>query len=107
VDGASAVEIYARNGEWEKCLKVCRELRDLALLSKYLHQYGLILLKSGEDMKALQVFTNHGAPVTEDTIGIYRHIFCTVVAKSFADISDGFRTWVSLRDLVFTVVSVA
>ncbi|OQV16936.1 Intraflagellar transport protein 172-like protein [Hypsibius exemplaris] len=103
VDGASAVEIYARNGEWEKCLKVCMELRDLKLLAKYLYDYGVILLKSGEDTKVMELFTNHGAPVTEDTINIYRHIFCTFVAKTMPDIATGFRTWVGLRELILAV----
>ena len=80
------------------------ELRDMKLLSKYLYEYGVILLKSGEDMKAVELFANHGAPVTEDTLNIYRHIFCTFVAKTMPDAATGFRTWVSLRDLILAVV---
>ncbi|XP_055351104.1 intraflagellar transport protein 172 homolog isoform X2 [Paramacrobiotus metropolitanus] len=104
MDAASAVEIYARNGEWEKCLKVCMEIRDLKLLAKYLQQYASVLLKNGEDVKALELLTNYGAPVTDaGLIGIYRQLFYTFLPQTFKDIGEGFRIWSSMRDLIFNM----
>lgn len=105
VDASSAVEIYARNGEWEKCLKVCLEIRDLKLLAKYLYEYGVILLKKGEESKAVELFTNYGTPVTADTLDVFRHIFFAFLAKRYKDVNEGFRQWCSLRDLIHTAVS--
>ena len=105
VDASAAAEMYARNSEWEKALKVALESRNVKLLAKYLYEYGVILLKGGEDMKVVEMMANYNAPVTEDTLGLYRHVFCSFVAKSNTNVNEGFRTWISLRDLIYSVVS--
>ena len=105
VDASAAAEMYARNSEWEKALKVALESRNVKLLAKYLYEYGVILLKGGEDMKVVEMMANYNAPVTEDTLGLYRHVFCSFVAKSNTNVNEGFRTWISLRDLMYSVVS--
>lgn len=82
VDVFSAIEMYAEQGRWEKCIGAAERLyqethaeRDYQLLHKYLATYAATLIKEKRAYDALLLYKRHGAPPYVQNFNIYKGIF--------------------------------
>lgn len=82
VDVLSAIEMYAEQGRWEKCVTTADHLyqetrgeREHQLLHKYLAAFAASLIKDDRTFDALLLYKRHGAPPYVQNFNIYKRIF--------------------------------
>lgn len=82
VDVVSAIEMYAEQGRWEKCVATAERLyaetkqeREHQLLHKYLAAFAASLIKENRTYDALLLYRSHGAPPYVQNFNIYKRIF--------------------------------
>ncbi|CUT99105.1 intraflagellar transport protein 172 [Echinococcus multilocularis] len=105
VDVLSAIEMYAEQGRWEKCIGAAERLyqethaeRDYQLLHKYLATYAATLIKEKRAYDALLLYKRHGAPPYVQNFNIYKGIFQEITAQRNLATADAYPTWAALRD---------
>ncbi|KAL5965213.1 hypothetical protein TSMEX_007033 [Taenia solium] len=105
VDVFSAVEMYAEQGRWEKCIGAAERLyqethaeRDYQLLHKYLATYAATLIKEKRAYDALLLYKRHGAPPYVQNFNIYKGIFQAITSQRNLATADAYPTWAALRD---------
>jgi len=72
-DVDSALDMYARQGDWSKCLELA-ERESPKMLPHYLVQYCKILANKGEIMQACQQLVQYGPPVEQSNHQLYKVI---------------------------------
>lgn len=82
VDMVMAIEMYAIQGRWEKCIGAAERLyqetqseHEHQLLHKYLSAYAANLIKEKRTYDALLLYKRHGAPPYVQNFNIYKRIF--------------------------------
>lgn len=89
VDVDSALEHYARQGFWEKCLKTAEKevislygqlsralnTTEYQRLHKYVAMYAAELIKTSRVFEALLLYKKYGCPSFKQNFNIYKRIF--------------------------------
>ncbi|VDD80059.1 unnamed protein product [Mesocestoides corti] len=108
VDVLSAIEMYAEQGRWEKCIATSERLyqetgleRDHQLLHKYLAAFAANLIKDNRTFDALMLYKRYGAPPYAQNFNIYKRIFQELTAQRTLTSADGYPTLAALRDTLF------
>jgi len=72
-DVDAALDMYARNGDWMKCLQLA-EKQSPKMLPHYLVQYCKILANKGEILQACQSLVRYGPPSEQSNFQLYKVI---------------------------------
>jgi len=72
-DVDSALDMYARNGDWNKCLMLA-EKHSPKMLPHYLVQHAKILANKSEILEAAQVLVRYGPPTEQSNFQLYKVI---------------------------------
>jgi len=72
-DVDSALDMYARNGDWTKCLQLA-EKQSPKMMPHYLVQYCKILANKGEILQACQQLVRYGPPTEQSNFQLYKVI---------------------------------
>eukprot|EP00929_Paragymnodinium_shiwhaense_P046200 TRINITY_DN2351_c0_g3_i1.p1 TRINITY_DN2351_c0_g3~~TRINITY_DN2351_c0_g3_i1.p1 ORF type:complete len:1765 (+),score=574.01 TRINITY_DN2351_c0_g3_i1:160-5454(+) len=80
-DIESALDMYARNGDWTKCLQLA-EKQSPKMLPHYLSQYAKILANKGEIMEACQALVRYGPPAEQGNFQLYKLIGQDLLSQS-------------------------
>jgi len=78
-DVDSALDMYARNGDWQKCLQLA-EKQSPTMLPHYLVQYCKILANKGEILPACQSLVRYGAPAEAANFPLYKIITTEILS---------------------------
>merc|ERR1712176_1233558 len=78
VDGT--LDMYARNGDWYKCLSLA-EKQGPKMLPHYLVQFCKILANKGEILEACQNLVRYGPPVEQTNFQLYKVITSDLLAS--------------------------
>eukprot|EP00927_Polykrikos_kofoidii_P024133 TRINITY_DN22013_c0_g1_i2.p1 TRINITY_DN22013_c0_g1~~TRINITY_DN22013_c0_g1_i2.p1 ORF type:complete len:1608 (-),score=419.80 TRINITY_DN22013_c0_g1_i2:44-4867(-) len=95
VDGA--LDMYARNGEWSKCLNLA-EKQSPKMLPHYLVQYCKILANKSEILEATKMLIRYGPPQDKANFKLYRVLIAELLG---GEEPEGAQM---LRDLLVKVV---
>jgi len=79
----SALDMYARNGDWSKCLALA-EKQAPKMLAHYLVQYCKILANKGDMLEACQNLVQYGVPVEPANFQLYKVIATELLSNSHA-----------------------
>jgi len=79
-DVDSALDMYARNGDWSKCLALA-EKHSQKMLPHYLVQYCKILANKGEIMQACQQLAYYWPPTEQSNFALYKVITNELLAS--------------------------
>eukprot|EP00439_Symbiodinium_sp_Y106_P005339 s5846_g1.t1 len=79
-DVDSALDMYARNGDWTKCLALA-EKHSPKMLPHYLVQYCKVLVNRQEVTEAAQMLVRYGPPPEQSNFQLYKHIHTELLAK--------------------------
>ncbi|CAH8637155.1 unnamed protein product [Heterobilharzia americana] len=118
VDVISALEMYAEQGRWEKCLSAAEQLlRDAHLssgggdnintlkehqrLHKYVAAYAASLIKDSRVYDAMLLYKKYGTPAYKQNFNIYKRIFQDITSQRGLYGADAYSTWSTLRDILF------
>merc|ERR1711970_1299113 len=82
-DVGSALDMYARSGDWDKCLQLA-EKQGPKMLPHYLVQYAKILCNQGSIMEACQKLITFGPPPEPSNFQLYKLICTDLLASSDA-----------------------
>jgi len=80
-DVDSALDMYARNGDWNKCLALA-EKQSPKMLPHYLVQYCKILANKGDIMDACQALVRYGPPHEQTHFQLYKVIATDCLAST-------------------------
>eukprot|EP00434_Breviolum_minutum_P021048 symbB.v1.2.018570.t2/scaffold1485.1/size118442/2 len=80
-DVDSALDMYARNGDWTKCLSLA-EKQSPKMLPHYLVQYCKILANKSENLEACQMLVRYGPPPEQSNFDLYKVIHTDLLAGS-------------------------
>ncbi|CAE8619758.1 unnamed protein product [Polarella glacialis] len=72
-DVDSALDMYARNGDWTKCLTLA-EKHSPKMLPHYLVQYCKILANKGDILEACETLVRYGPPTEQSNFQLYKVI---------------------------------
>ncbi|CAG0880914.1 unnamed protein product [Cyprideis torosa] len=102
VDLIGALDVYAEQGNWEKCLEVAKGHGPM-VLHKYLAQYTTNLIRENRTVEALKMYNKYGAPAFTQNFNIYKKI--TVDLFNMRDLhnAEAYSTWCLLRDMLYDV----
>lgn len=78
-DVDSALDMYARNGDWTKCLSLA-EKQSPKMLPHYLVQYCKILANKGDNLEACQMLVRYGPPPEPSNFQLYKVIHTDLLA---------------------------
>ncbi|CAL8090514.1 unnamed protein product [Calicophoron daubneyi] len=124
VDVVSALEMYAEQGRWEKCLAAAeqlfqaasstsgggggasgglgsRGLREHQRLHKYVAAYAASLIKDSRVHDAMLLYKKYGAPAYTQNFNIYKRIFQDITSQRSLSGPDAYSTWAALRNMLF------
>ncbi|MEQ2256463.1 hypothetical protein ILYODFUR_024390, partial [Ilyodon furcidens] len=99
VDVMAALDLYAEKGQWEKCLDTASK-QNFKILHKYVALYATHLIKDDDALKALQLYTQHGAPPNPQNFNIYKRLFLDLINLSNTDGPESYRMWADLRNFL-------
>ncbi|KAM4529832.1 intraflagellar transport protein 172 homolog [Fundulus diaphanus] len=99
VDVMAALDLYAEKGQWEKCLDTASK-QSFKILHKYVALYATHLIKEEDAVKALQLYTQHGAPPNPQNFNIYKRLFLDLINRSDTDGPESYRLWADLRNFL-------
>uniref|UniRef100_A0A3B3Z6D5 Intraflagellar transport protein 172 homolog n=1 Tax=Poecilia mexicana TaxID=48701 RepID=A0A3B3Z6D5_9TELE len=99
VDVMAALDLYAEKGQWEKCLETASK-QNFKILHKYVALYATHLIKEEEAVKALQLYTQHGAPPNPQNFNIYKRLFLDLINRSNTAGPESYRMWADLRNFL-------
>uniref|UniRef100_W5KZE2 Intraflagellar transport protein 172 homolog n=1 Tax=Astyanax mexicanus TaxID=7994 RepID=W5KZE2_ASTMX len=100
VDVMAALDIYVERGQWEKCIDTASK-QNFKILHKYLALYATHLIKEGEAEKVLKLYVQHGVPANPQNFNIYKRLFQECMNLPDKDISEAYRMWADLRDVLY------
>merc|ERR1712232_1159735 len=80
-DVGSALDLYARSGDWEKCLQLASK-QGPKMLPHYLVQYAKILCNQGSILQACQNLVHYGPPPEPANFQLYKIICNDLLASS-------------------------
>merc|ERR1719356_347249 len=80
-DVESALDMYARNGDWTKCLALA-EKHSPKMLPHYLVQYCKILANKSEITQACQSLVRYGVPPEQENFKLYKMITEELLSSS-------------------------
>ncbi|KER27764.1 hypothetical protein T265_05253 [Opisthorchis viverrini] len=117
VDVLSALEMYAEQGRWEKCLAAAEKLVQAATsgpggatgkglaehqrLHKYVAAYAASLIKDSRVHDAMLLYKKYGAPAYTQNFNIYKRIFQDITSQRNLTGPDAYPTWAALRNMLF------
>ncbi|XP_060947369.1 intraflagellar transport protein 172 homolog [Limanda limanda] len=99
VDPMAALDLYAKRGQWEKCLSTASK-QNFKILHKYVALYATDLIKEGNAQKALQLYLQHGAPPNPQNFNIYKRLFLDLINLPDTDRPESYRMWADLRNFL-------
>jgi len=97
-DVDSALDMYARNGDWTKCLQLA-EKQSPKMLPHYLVQYCKILANDAKIMQACQTLVRYGTPTEQSNFQLYKVITHEILASNDAQGPP------SLRDMLLQLLT--
>jgi intraflagellar transport protein 172 len=103
----TALDMYARNGEWDRCLDLAQKSAPKALPA-YLAQHCKFLARDKDFLGACQAFVKYGTPRDPANYPLYKLICSELSAKKFSGPnarSDETMMWMALRQMLMNVVS--
>jgi intraflagellar transport protein 172 len=80
-DVGSALDLYARSGDWEKCLQLA-STQGQKMLPHYLVQYAKILCNQGNILQACQNLVHYGPPPEPANFQLYKMICNDLLANT-------------------------
>jgi len=80
-DVDSALDMYARNGDWAKCLQLA-EKQSPKMLPHYLVQYCKILANDGKILQACQSLVRYGPPSEQSNFQLYKVVTHELLAST-------------------------
>ncbi|KAH8862639.1 Intraflagellar transport protein 172 like [Schistosoma japonicum] len=114
VDIISALDMYAKQGKWEKCLSTAEQLlreaektfnsqllKEHQLLHKYVAEYAANLIKDSRVYDAMLLYKKYGTPAYKQNFNIYKRIFQGITNQRGLYGPDAYQTWSTLRDILF------
>ncbi|RTG85468.1 intraflagellar transport protein 172 [Schistosoma bovis] len=130
VDINSALDMYAEQGKWEKCLSTVEQLlneakqtanghnmkgngnntntlpssnvlKEYQRLHKYVAVYAANLIKDSRVYDAMLLYKKYGTPAYKQNFNIYKRIFQGITSQRGLYGSDAYPTWSTLRDILF------
>ncbi|XP_058274743.1 intraflagellar transport protein 172 homolog [Hemibagrus wyckioides] len=102
VDAMAALDMYAEQGQWEKCIDVASK-QNFKVLHKYCALYATHLIKEGEAEKVLDLYVQHGMPANPENFNIYKRMFLELVNLKDRNDAKAFRMWANLRDVLHSL----
>ncbi|XP_038160069.1 intraflagellar transport protein 172 homolog [Cyprinodon tularosa] len=99
VDVMAALDLYAEKGQWDKCLETASK-QNYKILHKYVALYATHLIKEENALKALQLYTQHGAPPNPQNFNIYKRLFLELISSPSLDGPESYRMWADLRNFL-------
>ncbi|KAM6123262.1 intraflagellar transport protein 172 homolog [Pterocles gutturalis] len=100
VDVLAALDMYAEQEQWEKCLEVAAK-QNYKVLHKYVALYATHLIREGSWDKALSLYIHHGAPANPQNFNIYKRLFVEMVNAPGMNCAEAYSSWAELRDVLF------
>jgi intraflagellar transport protein 172 len=100
----TALDMYARNGEWDRCLDLAEKSAPKAL-PHYLAQHCKVLARDKNFLGACQAFVRYGAPRDQANYPLYKLICSELCARKFQNASEETTMWTSLREMLLRVVA--
>jgi intraflagellar transport protein 172 len=97
-DVASALDMYARQDDWSKCLSLA-EKHSPKMLPHYLIQYCKILANKGEISQAAEALVRYGVPVEQENFKLYKIITIELLSST-----DG-TSFQMLREMLMRFMS--
>ncbi|KAJ8664577.1 hypothetical protein QAD02_006239, partial [Eretmocerus hayati] len=73
VDVDAALDILVRKGQWSQVFETAKS-QGASILHRYVAQRAAQLLKSGDVMDALELYTEHGTPPISQNFNLYYHL---------------------------------
>ncbi|KAJ3413121.1 hypothetical protein HDV05_008517 [Chytridiales sp. JEL 0842] len=70
VDVSAGLELFAKRGDWEKCLETAAN-HGTEVLNRYLSEYAILLIKEGKFETAAQQIAKYGAPAVSSNYDLY------------------------------------
>jgi len=78
---AQSIDVYAKRGDWQKCLEVA-QAQGPAMLLKYATLHGSVLMNKNDFVGAARIFGTYGTDVSKrDHINLYRRLYATILAE--------------------------
>ncbi|XP_071273312.1 intraflagellar transport protein 172 homolog isoform X1 [Agelaius tricolor] len=102
IDVMAALDIYAKQGQWEKCLEVAAK-QSYQVLHKYVALYATHLICEGCWDRALHLYTQHGAPANPQNFNIYKRLFVEMVNAPGRNCAEAYSGWAELRDVLLAL----
>jgi len=96
----SALDMYARGGDWDKCLQLA-EKKSPKMLPHYLVQFCKILVNKGEKLQACQELLRYGPPGEQSNFQLYQ-----LIAADLLGLDDTSGASV-LRDMLMKLLTKA
>ncbi|XP_025413024.1 intraflagellar transport protein 172 homolog isoform X3 [Sipha flava] len=100
MDVEEALDMLSAQGKWSKCLDVARS-HGQVVLHKYIALYATDLIREGNAIEALNLYTQYGAPAFPQNFNIYRRIALDVFGKRGMEKEESYDIWAKLRDMFF------
>ncbi|XP_067120573.1 intraflagellar transport protein 172 homolog [Centruroides vittatus] len=100
IDVVAALDMYAEQNQWSKCLEMA-EQQGTKVLHKYVAQYATQLIREDNAVHALQLYARFGTPAFSQNYNIYRRIVSDILLTKNLNNAESYRTWADLRDVIF------
>uniref|UniRef100_A0A8C3Y295 Intraflagellar transport protein 172 homolog n=1 Tax=Catharus ustulatus TaxID=91951 RepID=A0A8C3Y295_CATUS len=102
IDVMAALDIYAKQEQWEKCLEVAAK-QSYQVLHKYVALYATQLICEGSWDRALRLYVQHGAPANPQNFNIYKRLFVEMVNAPGMNCAEAYSSWADLRDVLLSL----
>uniref|UniRef100_A0A672FWM1 Intraflagellar transport protein 172 homolog n=1 Tax=Salarias fasciatus TaxID=181472 RepID=A0A672FWM1_SALFA len=99
LDVMAALDLYVERGQWDKCLETASK-QNFKILHKYVALYATHLIKEVEPLKALQLYSQHGAPPTPQNFNIYKRLFLDLINLPECNGAQSYSMWAELRNFL-------
>jgi intraflagellar transport protein 172 len=100
----TALDMYARNGEWDKCLDLAEKSAPKSL-PHYLVQHAKVLAREKKFLECCAAFVRYGTPRDPANYPLYKLVCSELCGKKFTDKSQQTSMWSSLREMLLRVVA--
>ncbi|XP_021109553.1 intraflagellar transport protein 172 homolog [Heterocephalus glaber] len=102
VDVVAALDLYAEQGQWDKCIETATN-QNCKILHKYVALYATHLIREGGYAQALALYVQHGGPANPQNFNIYKRIFSDMVSSPGTNSAEAYHSWADLRDVLFNL----
>ncbi|XP_028296342.1 intraflagellar transport protein 172 homolog isoform X2 [Gouania willdenowi] len=99
VDVMAALDMYVERGQWDKCIETASK-QNFKILHKYVALYASHLIKEENTLKALELYTQHGAAANTQNFNIYRRVFMDLTNLTHTQGHTSYRMWAELRNFL-------